>query len=123
MKVLWCQSVVVSFPSSWLFMRVPSLHALVFIQKTFCDLFLLFLLLRNGKREEKWEGEQGEDARSMITKYNFFVHIKLIIIIKSSAHFMWTTIRFTEKLSVDCHHKGHIVLSHKTLLQQQFDGE
>ena len=36
---------------------------------------------------------------------------------------MWTTIRFTEKLLVDCHHKGHIVLSHKTLLQRQFDGE
>ena len=27
---------------------------------------------------------------------------------KSPAHFMWTTVRFTEKLSVDCHHKGHI---------------
>ena len=27
------------------------------------------------------------------------------------------------KNSVDCHHKGHIVLSHKTPLQQQFDGE
>ena len=42
---------------------------------------------------------------------------------KSLAHFMWTTVRFTEKLSVDCHHKGHMVLSHKTLLQQQLDGE
>ena len=42
---------------------------------------------------------------------------------KSPAHFMWTTIGFTEKLSVDCHHKGHIVLSNKTPLQQQFDGE
>ena len=28
---------------------------------------------------------------------------------KSPAHFMWTTLRFTKKLSVDCHHKGHIV--------------
>ena len=26
-------------------------------------------------------------------------------------HFMWTTIRFTEKLSVDCHHKGHATYS------------
>ena len=36
---------------------------------------------------------------------------------------MWTTIGFTEKLSVDFHHKGHIVLNHKTPLQQQFDNE
>ena len=35
----------------------------------------------------------------------------------------WTTIRFTEKLSVDCHHKGHIVLSRKTPSQKQFDSE
>ena len=28
---------------------------------------------------------------------------------KSPAHFVWATIGFTEKLSVDCHHKGHIV--------------
>ena len=41
---------------------------------------------------------------------------------KSPAHFMWTTIRFTENF-VDGHHKGHIVLSRKTPLQQQFDGE
>ena len=39
---------------------------------------------------------------------------------KSPAHFMWTTIRFTKKLSVDGHHK---VLSRKTPLQQQFDDE
>ena len=50
------------------FLSVPSLHALVFIQKTFCDLFLLFFVLlllffleilrekRGGK------GRQGEDA-------------------------------------------------------------
>ena len=63
----------------------------------------------------------------MVLKYDnnieLFVHIKLRIIIKSPAHFTWTTIRFTEKLFVDCHHKGHIVLSRKTPLQQQFDGE
>ena len=28
---------------------------------------------------------------------------------KFPTHFMWTTIWFTEKLSIDCHHKGHIV--------------
>ena len=39
-KVLWCHSHLV-----WLVFRVPSLHALVFIQKTFCDLFLLFIFL------------------------------------------------------------------------------
>ena len=33
---------------------------------------------------------------------------------KFPAHFMWTTIRFTVKHSVDCHYKGHIVLSCKT---------
>ena len=36
---------------------------------------------------------------------------------KSPAHFMWTT----KKLSVDCHHNRHIVLSCKTPLQQQID--
>ena len=36
---------------------------------------------------------------------------------------MWTNINFTEKLSVDCDNKGHIVLSRKMPLQQQFDGE
>ena len=39
---------------------------------------------------------------------------------KPPTHFMWTTIRFTKKLSVDCHHKGHIVLSHKTLEQFEY---
>ena len=39
---------------------------------------------------------------------------------KSRAHFMWTTNGFTEKLSTDCHHR---VLSRKTPLQEQFDGE
>ena len=55
---------MVSFPSSLVgLLRVPSLHALFFIQKTFCDLFLLFLLLfllfvlllRNSKREKVGE--------------------------------------------------------------------
>ena len=35
-KVLWCHSELV-----WLVLRLLSLHALVFLQKTFCDLFLL----------------------------------------------------------------------------------
>ena len=38
-KVLRCHSHLV-----WLVLRVPSLHALVFIRKTFCDLFLLLFL-------------------------------------------------------------------------------
>ena len=45
------------------FLRVPSLHALVFIRKTFCDLFLLFfgvIVFRSGKREERWERPEGE---------------------------------------------------------------
>ena len=60
---------------------------LVFIQKTFCDLFLLFLLLlfvscivvRNGKREERWEGRPR--GRCMVYKVEN-VHIQLRIIIK-----------------------------------------
>ena len=41
-KVLWC----------------PSLHALVFLQKTFCDLFLLLffcIVVLEWYREERWE--------------------------------------------------------------------
>ena len=72
----WCESVVVSFPSSLVvFFRVPFLRALVFVQKTFCDFFLLgffvvvfflFVILycclgmvreKRGRR-----GGQGEDA-------------------------------------------------------------
>ena len=77
------------------------------------------------KREERWEGRPRR--RCMVLKYDnnikLFVYIKIKIIIKSPAHFKWTTIRFTEKLFADCHHKGHIVLSPKTPLQEQFDGE
>ena len=36
---------MVSFPSSlFCFFRVPSLHALVFIQKTFCDLYSIYFM-------------------------------------------------------------------------------
>ena len=41
------------------FLKDPFLHALVFIQKTFCDLFLLFffycffIFFRSSKREER----------------------------------------------------------------------
>ena len=35
MKVLWCHSHLV-----WLVLRLPSLHALVFLQKTFSDLYI-----------------------------------------------------------------------------------
>ena len=56
-------------------MRVLSLYALVFIQKTFCDLLrpvfvvvVVVVVFRNGKlREERWEGRavKGEDAWSV----------------------------------------------------------
>ena len=123
-----------------------------FHSENFCDLFLLLCCVCVCRclgmvREERWGG-RGEDAQSMKYDNNIelFVHIKLRIITnsklmlpsgivnpnitllyllgfrayKSPTHFMWTTIRFTGKLSVDCHHK---VLSRKTPLQQQFDGE
>ena len=41
-------------------------------------------------------------------------HTCFIWAYKSPAHFMWTAIGFTEKLSIDFHH-GHIVLSLKTI--------
>ena len=50
-------------------------------------------------------------------------HIGFMRAYKSPTHLMWATIGFTEKLSVDFHHKGHIVFNCKTPLQQQFDGE
>ena len=55
-KVLWCHSNLV-----WLVFEAYIPTALVFPQKTFCDLFLFFffffvLSFRNGKREEWWEG-------------------------------------------------------------------
>jgi len=62
-KVFWCRSHLV-----WLVLRVQSLHALVFIQKTFCDLLLLlFLYCRLGMVREKrgGRGGQGEDAQSI----------------------------------------------------------
>ena len=43
------------------FLSFPSLHALVFLWKTFCDLFMLFffgIVFRNGKREERWGKEK-----------------------------------------------------------------
>ena len=39
---------------------------------------------------------------------------------KSHTQFMWTTNGFTKKLSIDYHHR---ILSRKTPLQEQFDGE
>ena len=50
-NVLWCRSHLVR-----LVLSVPSLYVLVFLWKTFCDLFVLFffgIVFRNGKREEK----------------------------------------------------------------------
>ena len=52
---------VVPILFGWFF-RVPSLHALVFIRKTFCDLFLpLFFCLwffKSSKREERQARER-----------------------------------------------------------------
>jgi len=50
-KVLWCHS----SQFGWFF-RVPSLHALVFIQKTFCDLFCVCVW---GIKENKNKGSVG----------------------------------------------------------------
>ena len=60
------------------FLRVPSLHALVFIWKTFCDLFLL-LFFRSIVREKR--GRQGEDAWS--EGYESVVHKEQRIIYAS----------------------------------------
>ena len=75
--VLWCHSHLV-----WLVYEASiPIHALVFLQKTFCDLFLLLffffvLSFRNGIEKK------GGRGRHMV---NFFVHIKLRIIINSNA--------------------------------------
>ena len=48
------------------FLRVPSLHALVFLWKTFCDLFLLFFffeLFLEMVKEKR--GGKGEDTHSV----------------------------------------------------------
>ena len=57
-----CGVVPISF--GW-FLRVPSVHALVFIEKLFCDLFLLlfFYCCLEVVREKR--GRQREDAWSV----------------------------------------------------------
>jgi len=76
---------VIPIQFGW-FLRFPSLHALVFLQKLFvtcfCCIFSSYfvLLFRNGKREERWEGRPRGRC-----KVNFFVHIKLRIINNSIA--------------------------------------
>ena len=50
------------------FLRVPSLHALVFIRKLFCDLFLFFFFycfLEIVREKRGGRGGQGEDAWSV----------------------------------------------------------
>ena len=47
------------------FLRVPSLHALVFFWKMFCDLFLLFLLGIVLEMVREKRGGKGEDAHSV----------------------------------------------------------
>jgi len=79
-KVLLCHW----FPSSlgW-FLRLPSLHVLVFLQQTFCDLFLLlfssFLYCRLGMVREKkgGRGGQGEDAWTTFCSLKTNHHHKL----------------------------------------------
>ena len=65
------------------FLRVPSLHALVFIWKTFCDLFQLFFFIEV-VREKR--GRQGEDAWSVgYETWNCVVHKEQRTIINSYA--------------------------------------
>ena len=65
---------MVSFPSSSVvFFRIPSQHALVFIQKTFCDLLILFFFvvcflyccLGMVREKRGGKGGQGEDVWSI----------------------------------------------------------
>ena len=77
-KVLWYHSHLV-----WLIFEASIPTCTCFLQKTFCDLFpllffLLFLYCRLGMVREK----KGGRGRHMV---NFFVHIKLRIIINSNA--------------------------------------
>ena len=70
----------------WLVLRVPSLHALVFIRKIFCDLFLLpfFYCFLEVVREKR--GRQGEDALSVgYETWNCAVHKEQRIILNSNA--------------------------------------
>ena len=95
-KVLWCHSHLV-----WLVFRVPSLHALVFIQKTFCDLFLLFFCLlycclEMVREKRGGRGGQGEDAWSM--KYDN-IHIKASSKSKHHTFFIYTgVLKFEQSL-------------------------
>ena len=53
-----------------------------------CESFFFVWLFRNGKRKESWEGRPRRRCmvlKYMITIWNFFVHVKLRIIIKSPA--------------------------------------
>ena len=43
--MLWCHSHLIWLVFEGWFLRVPSPRVLVFIQKTFCDLFLMFVCL------------------------------------------------------------------------------
>ena len=60
----WCESIVVSFLSYCLFgfWGVPSLHVLVFIQKSLLWLVSIVLLIfRNGKKERREVGGEAEE--------------------------------------------------------------
>ena len=88
------------------------------------DVGMVILSFRNGKRRKV-----GGEAEGKMHGQLFHLHktknchkpqmfpskivnpyITLLylwgLVYKSPAHFMWATIRFTEKVSIDCHHKG-----------------
>ena len=69
------------------FLRVPSLHALVFLWKTFCDLFLLFFFWNcflEMVREKRGGKGKMHNLESMKI-YNCVVHKEKRIIINSKA--------------------------------------
>ena len=60
----------------------PDIHVFVFVQKTLCDLFLLFFLYCLGmvKEERGGRGGQGEDAWSTCIKFdNVLIQLRIII--------------------------------------------
>ena len=102
-KVLWCHSHLVG-----LVFRVASLHALVFIQKTFmwlvpADFLFLYCCLGMVRKKRGGRGGRGEDAWSI--NYDN-VHIQLRIIINSNAfkhHTSLSTRVYKPKQSVKPH--------------------
>ena len=66
---LWkCCGVIPIYVVWYRFLKVPPLHTLVFVQKIFCDLFLLGFFVLLFKREERWEGRPRGRYRCMVYK-------------------------------------------------------